>query len=123
MNVELHESYLLDRLQRVAAERAQSVEEVLKAAVQTYLDILDQEALHAETEAFWDMHERLVEQYAGHHVAVYHGEVVDVDADARRLEHRVRERFGAAPILIAPVKPGPRHDLHWRGGRLERSEV
>jgi hypothetical protein len=128
MNVELHASNLLDRLQRVAAERTQSIEQVLETAVQAYLDRLDQEALHAETEAFWAMHETLVEQYAGQHVAVYQEEVVDADPDARRLERRVRERFGTAPVLIAPVQTEPRHatqrrDLRWRGGRIERPEA
>jgi hypothetical protein len=74
------------------------------------------------------MHETLVEQYAGQHVAVYQEEVVDADPDARRLERRVRERFGTAPVLIAPVQTEPRHatqrrDLRWRGGRIERPEA
>ncbi len=115
--VELHEPRLLDRLQRVAEERMQPLEQVLEAAVRAYLDLLEQEALHAETEAFWALHDTLVAQYAGQHIALYHSQVVDADADVRRLEQRVRERFGAAPVLIAPVKAGPRRDLQWRGGR------
>lgn len=123
MVVELHEPRLLDRLQRVAEERRQPLEQVLELAVQAYLDALEQEALHVETETFWALHDTLMMQYAGRHIALYRGKVVDTDEDVQRLEQRVRERFGAAPVLIAPVKPGPRRDVQWRGGRIERLEV
>jgi len=49
----------------------------------------------------------------------YQGQVVDHDADAASLEQRVREQFGELPVLIAPVRPGPRRDLRWLGGRIE----
>jgi hypothetical protein len=84
-----------------------------------YLDKLDATAIHAETEAFWSMHAELVAHYANQHVAIYESEVVDYDRDARHLEARIREQFGAAPVLIAPVTLHARRDLRWRGGRLE----
>ena len=118
MRVELKEPRLIERVERLAAEQAQPVEKVLEAAVQTYLDKLDREAIHAETEAFWTMHDELVEKYQGQHVALYQGQVVDHDEDASRLDRRVRERFGWSPVLIAPVRPGPRRDLRWIGGRI-----
>ena len=65
------------------------------------------------------MHDELVKRYQGGHVALYRGEVVDHDEDASHLERRVREQFGELPVLIAPVKPGPRRDLHWIGGWVE----
>ena len=120
MSVELKEPRLLARVERLAADRAQPAERIVEMAVQLYLDKLDADAIHAETEAFWAMHAQLLAQYANHHVAVYEGEVVDHDRDARRLEARIRERFGATPVLIAQVSPRARRDLRWRGGRLER---
>ena len=81
--------------------------------------IVEQEAIHAETQAFWAMHDELLRTYPGQYVALYQSNVVDHDEDVSRLEKRVRERFGLLPVLVAPVKPGQRRDLRWLGGRIE----
>ncbi len=81
------------------------------------------EAIHTETETFWAIHTELVAQYAGQHVAMYKGQVVDHDLDVVKLALRIRKRFGTEPVLIAPVKPGPRRDLQWRGVRLPQREI
>ena len=120
MGIELKEPHLVARVERLAADRTQLVEYVLETAVQTYLDALEAEAIHAETEAFWAMHANLVEKYLEQHVAVYQGDVVDADTDVRRLEARVREQFGSSPVLIAKVTADPQRDLWWRGGRTEK---
>lgn len=121
MSVELKEPQLLTRLEHWAHERTESVEHVLEMAARHYLDTLDAAAIHAETEAFWAMHAELLAQYPGQHVALYQGEVVDHDTDVRRLEARIRTRYGATPVLIAPVS-APR-ELQWRGGRFAASGV
>jgi hypothetical protein len=109
----------VEKVKRLAADRAQSAEEVLETAVQAHLDQLEREAIHAETEAFWEMHDELVKKVEGEHVALYQGEVVDHDADVSRLQARVREQFGELPVLIAPVTAEPRRDLRWIGIRIE----
>jgi hypothetical protein len=121
VTIELRKPSLVEQIKRLAAEQAQPAEKVLETAVQTHLDQLEREAIHAETEAFWEMHDELVRRYEGEHVAVYQGSVVDHDEDASRLERRVRARFGELPVLIAPVTPRPRRDLRWIGGRIEAS--
>lgn len=120
MSVELKDPRLLVRVERLAADRTQPAERIVEMAVRLYLDALDADAIHAETEAFWAMYAELVAQYVNQHVAIYGGTVVDHDPDARCLEARIRERFGAAPVLIAWVTPQARRDLRWRGGRLEK---
>jgi len=121
VTIELRKPSLVEQIKRLAAEQAQPAEKVLETAVQTHLDQLEREAIHAETEAFWEMHDELVRKYEGEHVAVYQGSVVDHDEDASRLERRVRAHFGELPVLIAPVTPRPRRDLRWIGGRIEAS--
>ena len=121
MSIELREPGLVEQIKRLAADQAQSAEKVLETAVQAHLDQLEREAIHAETEAFWDMHDELVKEYEGEHVALYQGEIVSHDVDASRLERRVREQFGELPVLIAPVAGRPRRDLRWIGGRIEAS--
>jgi hypothetical protein len=119
VTIELREPSLVEQIKRLAADQAEPAEKVLETAVQAHLDQLEREAIHAETEAFWDMHDDLVRKYEGKHVALCQGEVVDSDENASRLEKRVREQFGELPVLIAPVASRPRRDLRWIGGRIE----
>jgi len=121
MSIELREPSLITQIEQLAAERTEPVTDVLEEAVRSFLERVEQEAIHAETEAFWAMHAQLLASYAGDYVALYKGQVVDHDPDVTRLEGRVRERLGSAPVLIAPVRPEPRRDLVWRGGKLEAS--
>ncbi len=119
MSIELREPTLVWQVERLADRITQPVEHVLELAVRRYFDVMEQETIHDETEAFWAMHAQLRGQYAGQYVAVYRGSVVDHDGDVSRLERRMRERFGLLPVLIAPVEPAPSRELQWRGGRLE----
>ena len=121
MTIELREPGLVEQIKRLAADQAQPAEKVLEVAVHAHLDQLEREAIHTETEAFWDMHDELVGKYEGEHIALYQGRVVDHDEDASRLERKVREQFGELPVLIAPVTPRPRRDLRWIGGRTMAS--
>ncbi len=122
MSIELKEPNLIKRVEALASESEQPVEQILAGAVRRYLDEIERQAIQAETQAFWTMHKELLQSYLGQHVALYQGRVVDHDADAASLEKRVRERFGILPVLIAPVRPGQRRDLRWLGGRLESLE-
>jgi len=123
MGIELKEPILVRQIEQLASETTRPVEQVLEMAVWTYLDEVEQEAIHAETGAFWAMHGELLKRYSGQHVALYQGRVVDHDGDVSHLEKRVRERFGLLPVLIAPVGPGPHRDLRWIGGRIEGVEL
>jgi len=122
MAIELKEPSLVRQIEQLASETTQPVETVLETAVRTYLDELEREAIHRETQAFWAMHDELVKMHLGQHIALYQGQVVDHDEDVSRLERRVQERFGSLPVLIAPVSRGPRRDLHWLGGRITGAE-
>ena len=119
MSIELKEPDLIKRVKALASESTQPAEHILGEAVRTYVDEIERQAIQAETQAFWAMHKELLQSYPGEHVALYQGQVVDHDANAASLEKRVQERFGITPVLIAPVRPGPRRDLRWLGGRIE----
>jgi len=123
MQIALREPTLARRVEQWAQETSQQVEKVLETAVQSHLDELEEAAIHAETRTFWAMHDELLEKYSGQHVALFRGQVIDHDRDASRLGKRMRKRFDSLPVLIAPVRPGPRRDLRWLGGRFDRSEV
>lgn len=119
MKIELREPRLVWQIEQLAAKTTQPVEQVVETAVRAYLDELEREAIHRETEVFWAKHTELVNSYLGQFVAIYQGEVIDHDQDVGQLEQRVRERWGATPVLIAPISSEARHDLDWRGGRTD----
>ena len=114
-SVVLRESALVYQLEQLAEQTAQPVEKVLETAVTSYLDELQRVGIHAETQAYWDLHQELVALYLNHYVAIYRGELVDHDPDVSQLEQRVRKRFWLLPVLIAPVKPNFKQELRWRG--------
>ncbi len=122
MAIQLQEPELIGQIEQIAEMEGKAAREILTAAVRSYLDEVEREKIHAETEAFWAMHDELVATYGGEYVALHRGEVVDHDTDVSRLEQRVRQRFGPIAIMIAPVTPEPRRDLQFISFRLEGME-
>lgn len=122
MTIELREPSLVQQVKRLAANQERPAEEVLERAVEAHLDQIEREAIHAETEAFWDKHDALAREFPGEHVAFYQGKVVDHDEDPSRLARRVRAQFGELPVLIAPTTPGPRRELRRIGGVIEATK-
>ena len=114
---------LIEGIQNIAREMVKDTTQVVETAVQAYLDKLDREKLHRETEAFWAMQAELVANYPGEHVALHQGQVVDHDLDVVRLEQRVVQQWGEMAILIAPVTDAPRRDLSTVSFRLEQLET
>ena len=121
MEIALAEPALVRQIEQWGQATNLPAAQLVQIAVEAYLDELEKEAIRAETQAFWAMYSELVQHYVGRHVALYHGEVVDHDADVSRLDARVRARFGTLPVLIAEVHPEPHRDLRWLGGRIDPS--
>ncbi len=63
----------------------------------------DHEAMAREEEAYQALHPELLKKYAGQHVAIYQGQLVDHDADAETLYLRVRRAYPDVFVLITPV--------------------
>jgi len=106
---------------QLAKTQKRPPEDVLETAVRDYLEALEEQAIHFETEAFWRQHDELLAAYPGQYVAMRQGSVVDHDSDVSLLGERVRDRFGLLPVLIAPVTAAFRPEIHWRGGRMDRA--
>ena len=120
--LELKEPTLIRQIEQLAAVTKRPASNVLEAAVQSYFDWLEQEAIHAETGIFLAKLDELRGQYSGEHVAMVEGRVVDHDQDLAHLEERIRRRYGFLPVLIAPVTDDTRLELQWRGGSLDWRE-
>ena len=110
---------LIERIQYLARETNRDTTQVVEMAVQAYLDQLDREKIHRETEAFWSMQADLIARHPGEYVAVHRGQVIDHDPDVVQLERRVTEQWGSAAVLIAPVTNETQRDLSTVSFRLE----
>ncbi len=119
MTVSVRTPELVRQVEDWAGALGQSPQDVVEDALQSYLDAMEAEAIHRETEAFWRMQDELLAAYAGLHIAIYHKQVIDSDADPTALTRRVEQKFGYLPVLIAPVIKGQRKEIMWRGGRSE----
>ncbi len=95
---------LVDEMKQLTTIVGMSLEDMMNDMARKYLREVRRKKLALEQEHYVSMHNGLKEQYYGQHVAIYNGELVDHDDDLGALVHRVRERFGHAPVLITQVE-------------------
>ena len=117
MEIVLKKSKLAQNVSQWAEHTHQSVEDVVEAAVEAYLADLEATSLQRDAEVFWDNLDAWRRAYPGQYVAIHQGELVDHDKDLKALTHRVRQRFGRLPVLIASVDSPPPREIHWRSPR------
>ena len=105
-------------IRKEADARGVPLEDFLRSAIRRKRTIADCEAL-AREQAWWrDVPTEVRSHYAGEFVAIHMQQVVDHDRDDAVLYRRVRERFGATPVLLIPAE-GPQ-DIVIRSPRLSR---
>jgi hypothetical protein len=122
-------------LKQQAQQRNQSIEEIIEAAVTTFLSASIPAAaasespaatsakrrakIHTEAEAWRAMPEVERSQYRGQFVAVHQGQVIDHDPDRLQLYRRVREQLGNIPVLITPARESHPREFQILSPRLE----
>lgn len=110
-------SNLADQLQSEAARRHTSVEVLANDWLEQQLWQAKREKINEEAARFRAQHAELLAQYAGQHIAMRDGVVIDHDPDLATLHNRVRAKFGDEPILMAPVTPEPIQVIKVLGAR------
>jgi hypothetical protein len=65
-----------------------------------------------EEVAYQAMHAKLLTQYAGKYVAIYHGQLVDFDENGTDLYLRIRKQYPDEFVLITPVQPEKQEIYH-----------
>lgn len=108
---------LYEEIEEAAREYRTDVADILRRAVRMYLWELRREHIAREHEAYRRRHAELLAQYEGQYIAMYKGEVVDHDKEFGPLYHRVRVRFGNAPVLITRVEREPISEITREGYR------
>jgi hypothetical protein len=120
-DIVLREPELVSRLERLARENQTTPEQLLRLAVDKYLDDVGRQKLRREVQAFQTMHSELLKQYYGYSVAVHNSRVIDSDKDARSLYLRIRERYGNTPILIRLVNEQAENEMVFRSPRFQHN--
>ncbi len=116
---------LYRQAEAIAKGQNRSIAEVLTESIRLPAQELDShgdeqdETVAREKAAFIAMHPRLLEKYAGEHVAIHDGRLVDHDADAVALHRQIYVRFPDEFVLIAAVKSQPIDELVFRSPRFE----
>lgn len=112
---------LYRQAERQAELRQQSVDsllsDILAESIQKQMDHND-DPVEKELVAYRAMHDQLYREYAGHHVAIFQGNLVDHDQDGAALSQRIYARFPDEFVLIRQVSAEPERVLHFRSPRL-----
>jgi len=118
-------SQQLERARRLAEIRRQAVKDVLATVVDEGLtqaelssESTDPE-LAREKAAFLNLFPMLQEKYAGQHVAIFGGELVDHDQDGMALSKRIYARYPDQFVWIAPVNESPLPEFRSRSFRWQ----
>ena len=122
-----------ERVKRVAALQHQDVIEVIEAALEDALPWSDEEfaeivqrepdeAATPEMYAYMELHPMLKEKYFGKYVAVYKGELIDIDEDFDTLYDRIDARYPDEFVWMSKVEEEPIPTLFFRSPRFMRNE-
>ena len=114
---------LADQLKSEAIRRHTSVESLANDWLEEQLWDAKRKKIEEEAERFRAQHAELLAKYAGQHIAMREGIVLDHDADLVALHQRVRAHYCEEPILIAPVTAEPIQKIKVLGARQSRGNA
>jgi glutamyl-tRNA reductase len=109
---------LYERVEKAALEQETSTNDIFSEAVQHYLWELNRRKISEETRIYRQQHEQFKENYLGHYIAMFQGQVVDHDEDFQALHQRVRQQYKRQPVMITLVEETAdpvltRHGFRW----------
>lgn len=118
---------LYRRAKRLADIREQEVSDVLIDVLDDALpttDLLEdldseiEKAMQKEMAAYIALHPQLKEKYLGKSVAVYKGELIDVDDDFGELYKRIRSKYPDVFVWLTTVRNEAIGTIHMRSPRF-----
>lgn len=120
MSIEIDiEQQVQIKLEQMAKSLGKTSEQLIKEAIGEHLERLNKQRLKVETTAFNQLYPQLKTSYPDQFVAVYQGQVIDVDENFESLFLRIQAQYGDLPILIRQVTPSLHETWEFRGPRLE----
>ena len=113
----------------MARVRNQPVDDVLVEVLdqalpsnEEFLNSAEDDAVEKEMRAFVEMHPMLKEKYLGQHVAIFDGQLIDVDEDYGTLYKRIDAKYPDQFVWLATITNDPMPTLVFRSPRLEATE-
>ncbi|MFN0073493.1 MAG: DUF5678 domain-containing protein [Chloroflexota bacterium] len=113
---------LREQVEFAARREARTVDDLVNAAVEDYVQTQHRSAIARETSAFEAMHADLLTTHRGQWVAIYNGTLVDCDTDITPLYTRARKAYGRTPVLLTQVLDDPAPVLHLRTPSFGRKD-
>lgn len=119
-----------ERVQQLAQVHQQEIAEAIAEYLETNLPSVEptrqipetrstqKAALAREKAAYIRMHPMLKEKYFGQHVAIYQGELIDMDSDYGQLYERIRARYPNEIVWLATVTEEPIETIVVRSPRF-----
>ena len=117
------------RVRELARLRNRTVDDVLVEVLDQALppdampDVADEDAaVEREMQAYIALHPMLKEKYLGQHVAIYNGQLIDVDEDYGALYQRIDAQYPDEFVWLATVEEEAMPTLVFRSPRLLPTE-
>ena len=117
------------RVRELARLRNRSVDDVLIEVLDQALppddipDVAEEDAaVEREMQAYIALHPMLKEKYLGQHVAIYNGQLIDVDEDYGALYRRIDAQYPDEFVWLATVEEEAMPTLVFRSPRLLPTE-
>lgn len=120
---------IYQRIRELARLRNRPVDDVLVEVLDQALPLGDEPAsseseaaVERERQAYIALHPMLKEKYLGQHVAIYHGQLIDVDEDYGALYERIDAQYPDEFVWLATVEAEAMPTLVFRSPRLLPAE-
>lgn len=114
---------LYRRAEQLAWQRNKGVIDVLDEAVSLAESELggltaEEVAMEREEVAYRNLQSQLLSEHENAFVAIFQGQLIDVDTDEIALLRRIKAQYPHVTVLVKQVKPLPEKVLHFRSPRF-----
>ena len=113
---------IIRSIEKFAQEQGTNTEALVNEWLQWQLALKREQRIREEAARYRAQHSVLFPVYAGQYIAMLNGELLDHDPELGPLYHRIRERYGDAPVLMTPVTPEPMPVANMRSPRWGDTE-
>ncbi|MBI3761454.1 MAG: hypothetical protein HY260_06275 [Chloroflexi bacterium] len=112
---------MAEQINQMANSNQATAEDFVDSILRQHVRAFRREKIRAESNAFEEQKQSLLDQYRGEYVAVHEGKVIDHDPSLRALHLRVFAKLGHTPVLLKKVTDEPDRVLVFRSPKIVRN--